>query len=924
MRSSLLVVLMLYLLSIATATSTAAQETDQSKFTILYNNVLLDDALEELVSATQINLLYNPDLTVGLSISCTARRKTPEDILKCIIGDTNLDYYRLSTGTYVIIEKPEDPPQFGNLAGIVIDKLTGEPLPYANVLLSDASTGTATNNAGMFTFASLLTGPHEIVTTYVGYEPSVDSVWVEPNGKSRELIALSPSPIVADPIIVNGITQRLPSEELGKGSKEFNNLNQPIGIGGDDPIYSASSILNVGVRPPFVDLHIQGGEAGEHQILLDGVPVFEPISLGRLMGAFSPLAVGRITVHKAGFGASIGSQLSGLLNIEQSVSVKDQQLFSAQIDPLSVNGRTNFKINFPGNASSEVMLAGRTSYWNIYQYNTLNNLLQEWNTVDPLLSSTAISSLESDQALFSPHRHGSDVSFSDLHAATNITLNPFHKLFVSFYHGTNEIGSELLTSEDADVTGGTFLLLTRDNYRWANTTGQIRYNWLMGARSLGMIRLRNSLHTLHHNYQFKDTLTFEPAENLNLDQLEQNLVNEINLDSAQDDRNRFRETAIEGTFDYGISPRVHLQTGLELIYTSNQFRLNSPFFIPFFLDFEGWRTSGYLQNTYSIGLQSVLETGVRLTYVPDREAVYAEPRLSFRFDTNQTNVGLFSFQVATGLYRQFTNPFDLSNAGPSAAVPSIRLWIPIDETLSPSRSYHLAGNVLWIPREDLQVRLETFYKDQSRVLTLDYGTILTETSLAGSVLQGEDITDAAKGYSFGGGLYLEKSFENATSSIQYSYSITQRRYPDRFKENRLQTTPWNEPHRVTLAQDFFLNPSWTAQVRANGIWGRTWGFRQTYYDYLAAHNTATAYEPFILNNPGDDVLPPIYQLDVGISYKRNFKNMNVQIRADILNLLDYDNVVDWSLRSASGTESFEKVDRIMPGLTTALSLRVNF
>ena len=924
MRPSLLVVLMLYLLPLATVTSSYAQETDQSKFTILYNNVLLDDALEELVSITKINLLYDPDLTLGRSISCTARKKSPEAILRCVIGDTNLDYYRLSTGTYVIIEKAEDPPEFGNLAGIVIDKLTGEPLPYANVLLSDASTGTATNNAGMFTFASLLTGPHEIVTTYVGYEPSIDSVWVEPDGKSRELIELAPSPIVADPIIINGITQRLPSEELGKGSKEFNNLNLPISLGSDDPIYSASSILNVGVRPPFVDLHIQGGEAGEHQILLDGVPVFEPISLGRLMGAFSPLAVGRITVHKAGFGAPIGSQLSGLLNIEQSVSMKGQQLFSAQIDPLSVNGRANFKLELPGSASSEFMLAGRTSYWDIYQYNTLDNLLQEWNTVDPLLSSTAISSLESDQALFSPHRHGSDVSFSDLHAVTNIAINPFHKLFVAFYHGTNEIGSELLTSEEANVTGGTFLLLTRDNYRWANTTSQIRYNWLMGARSLGMIRLRNSLHTLHHNYQFEDTLTFDSPESLNLDQLEQSLVDTINLDTAQDDRNRFRETAIEGTFDYGLSPRNHFQAGLELIHTSNQFRLNSPFFIPFFLDFEGWRTSGYVQNTYSIGLQSVLETGVRLTYVPDREALYAEPRISYRYDTQQTNVGLFSFQIATGLYRQFTNPFDLSNAGPSAAVPSIRLWIPIDQTLSPSRSYHLAGNMLWMPKEDLQIRLETFYKDQPRILALDYETILTDASLAGSVLQGEEITNPAKGYSLGGGLYLEKSFENATTSIQYSYSITRRRYPGRFKDNRLQTTPWNEPHRVTLAQDFFLSPSWTAQFRANGIWGRSWGFRQTYYDYLAAHNTATAYAPFVLNNPGEDVLPPIYQLDVGISYKRNFKNMSAQIRADILNLLNYDNVVDWSLVNTSGTNSFEKADRIMPGLTTALSLRVNF
>ena len=309
--------------------------------------------------------------------------------------------------------------------------------------------------------------------------------------------------------------------------------------------------------------------------------------------------------------------------------------------------------------------------------------------------------------------------------------------------------------------------------------------------------------------------------------------------------------------------------------------------------------------------------------MPDRSAVYAEPRISFRHDTRQTNAGLFSFHVATGLYRQFTNPFDLSNAGPSAAVPSIRMWIPIDSTLSPSRSFHLAGNVLWVPRDDLQIRLETFYKDQPRILALDYETLLTNAELAGNTLNGEDITDPAKGYSYGGGLYVEKSFPNATTSIQYSYNNTRRRYPERFKDNRLQTTPWNEPHRLTFAQDYFFGPSWSAQLRANGIWGRSWGFRQTYYDYLAAHNTATAYQPFILNNPGNDTLPPIYQLDAGISYKRTLKNVRIQVRADVLNLLNHDNVVDWGLRGIEGTNTFEKVDRIMPGLTTALSIRVH-
>lgn len=923
MSISLKIIAVLSLVASLGASSAHAQSS-ADEYTIVFREVLLDDALEQLVSTTKINLLYNPDIIEDIVVSCSAKRKVPELILKCLIEDAALDYYRLSSGTYVVIEKAEEPPELGNLAGIVVDKSTGEPLPYANVLLSEASVGTATNTAGMFTFSSLLTGPHEIVTTYIGYQPSRDSVWIQPDGRSRQRIELEPSSIVADPIVVNGIHQRLPSEGLGKGAKDKNEFHLAGGLNSNDAVYSVSSVMNVGVRPPFVDLHIQGGEAGEHLTLLDGVPVFEPVSLGRLMGAFSPLAIGRITVHKAGFGAPVGSQLSGVLSIEQDVTTNDYRAFTAQIDPLSVNGRVNFTIDLPGTASMDVMTSARTSYWDLFQYSTLNNLLQNWNTVDPLLSEIAISSLDTDKALFTPHAHGSDVSFSDIHAASSITINPFHKLFVSFYQGTNEIGSELLTSDAAGVTDDAFILLTRDSYDWANTTSQIRHNWLMGARTLGMLRLRNSLHTLHHTYQFKDNQSAQLPENATVDFTENYLRNFLDEDGSLADRNRIRETALEGTVDVSLDPGNHLQAGFEIAQINNRFRLSSPFFIPFAHNFEGWRTAGFVQNTLSIGLKSVLEVGSRFTHIPDRSAVFAEPRLSFRHDIPNTPSGSYSFQFATGLYRQYTNPFDLSNAGPSAAVPSTRFWIPIDETVSPTKSVHIAGNALWVPRNNMQIRLETFYKHQPRILVLDYNTLLTDQSKAGQFLSAEDITEPARGFAYGGGLYMEQKFEKGVSSLQYSYSVAKRRYPNRFENNQLQSTPWNEPHRLTFAQDVFVTQEITAQLRANGIWGRAWGFRQTYYDYLAAHSGATAYEPFVLNNPSEDKLPPIYQIDASVSYERAFKDVQVQLRADVLNLLDRENVVDWSLNSVDGTESFTKLDRIMPGITTAISLRVRF
>ena len=127
-------------------------------------------------------------------------------------------------------------------------------------------------SAGMFSFASLLKGPHAIVATYVGYEPALDSIWVPANGEIRRQIALKPALIFTDPVVVNGLQQRLPSADLGTGRLDPSQFQGSSFQGTDDVVYGITSMTSVGIRPPYMDLHIQGGESSEHQIQLGWCP----------------------------------------------------------------------------------------------------------------------------------------------------------------------------------------------------------------------------------------------------------------------------------------------------------------------------------------------------------------------------------------------------------------------------------------------------------------------------------------------------------------------------------------------------------------------------------------------------------------------------------------------------------------------------
>ena len=57
----------------------------------------------------------------------------------------------------------------GAISGVVIDKTSGEKLPFANVQLEGTSFGTSTDDKGEFVIRQIPAGDYNLVTTYIGY-----------------------------------------------------------------------------------------------------------------------------------------------------------------------------------------------------------------------------------------------------------------------------------------------------------------------------------------------------------------------------------------------------------------------------------------------------------------------------------------------------------------------------------------------------------------------------------------------------------------------------------------------------------------------------------------------------------------------------------------------------------------------------------
>jgi CarboxypepD_reg-like domain len=896
---------------------TYIEQISEDRYTVKARGVPLVYTLQELVAVSRLSLLYDPSLVRDTDTFCVVESVDVEAVLRCLLKPTRLDFYRLSSGTYVLREGVQERPQYGQLAGIVIDFDTGEPLPYASVVLADANTGTATNEAGLFTLSTLLPGRHVITATYVGYQAMSDSVFIPAGGEARSYFYLKPKTIVSDPIVINGLQQRLPSRAMGSGEADISVFDDAGGNFATDVTRSINQVLGIALRSPLADLHIQGGESSEHQMQLDGVPVFNPVALGRFLGAFSPLSIGRLSVQKAGFGARYGSQLSGVIQAEHSLVGRSDEHLTFLSDPLSVNVRGNGTLRLSRVVQGPLMVAARGALWDVYRAGSLNDVMRDWNAVDPALTAQFLRQPYGGSA-YTPRDQSPAIAFSDVHVATRLQTGSFSRLYVSAYRGSNALATDLVADVRSTLTPSDpdHLMLTRDRYEWDNSIGQIRYEWVAGSRLLASARVRGSRHSMSHDYGLVDELAIGVS---GLEVLEDSL----NEGGLSRDRNEISEVALGTTLDYSLSASDHIEVGLEGIHRTNAIRLNTPFFLQTNALAESWLVAGYTEFRRSLGVNLQMDLGLRASYLPQQATLFLEPRVSLRYDVAGPRGAVYAARLAAGLYRQFVAEFDLSSVGPTALVPSVRFWYPVDETLRLPKAYHLAGEFLWAPVEPLKVRVEAYHKWQPVLLTVNYPTLLGLGPAIPDAARHAHFIEPASGRAYGAGVHVERQGQRAWQSVSYSYSASFRTYASRF-DGREVTSPWNEPHRLSLTNDWYLTSDLLVRVRWNGVWGRAWGFRRAYYDWLNAHAGARAFPPFDLSQPdaADHRLPAHRQLDLGMSYARTLGGAHVQVSADVINVLNRDNVVDWSLSQAGDT--YERIARTMPGLTPVFTIKVSY
>tara|TARA_R100001143_G_scaffold63575_1_gene72200 strand:- start:11932 stop:14763 length:2832 start_codon:yes stop_codon:yes gene_type:complete len=890
----------------------------------------LSEALDRITRTADIDLVYDPQLVRGLNVYQHIRNKHVSEMLTLLLNEFQLDYLTLSSGTIVIVKSVSEGPFFGTFSGKITDRISGDPLPGATVYLADASGGTSTNHIGNFSLNRLMTGSHTIIFSYVGYEPVILTVQIEPNQQLREQIRLAPKPISSTPIVIEshrpGLSQKA-SQILSSGQQ---GTLQPAATF-RDPIRNLNFVPGVQYGLPMTSLHLQGGQQTEHRILLDDIPIYNPFSVGQLFSSFSPYAIGTIELHRAGYGVEHGSQIAGIVNLKQDHNQNSENSATLQGDHLSMNLKGDVTIPVGNGKQLELMSALRTNFWDQYRSPYLRNTLQNWNIMDPMISN-ALNSIDENPAFYDPYSHESDVSFFDYHLSMNYRPDDFSSFTGTLYLGENQIKTLMMNSLRVGYSGMPFIF-SGDSHHWNNFAGGLRWDKMISPRLDLTLRAGYSSNQFTHSSSIGATARPELFLGNDIRYSVQAAEGSDFLDitplPTQIDGNSIRHGLISAKATYSVNPATSFEGGFQAEQISSMVLISDD--IDHSGDINVNQTSSlisnYLMSRHYFGSNWIGELGSRFTYSTQTDQVYAEPRASIQYDQTESRFRYWSLRFSGGLYRQFINEYRLTNTGVTAIVPTFSIWSHADGSAIP-KAWHLSGSWLVEPAENTSIILDGYYKWQPIAQITSYSN-LREAQQTGTAIERNQINafgETTDIRAAGGGIRVEQSLAGSTINLKAGYDYSYSRVNMETQFGRALPAPWNEPHRLQLRAIWHLHSTVSLVSKWQGIWGRSWAYRDAYYNFLSFNQTNSNTE-FDFNSPEKDLLPAFYQLDMSVVYRPVLGPADLEFRLDLINLLNRKNAVDQTLNPVfNGLEmiGYEETYRTFPGFYPSVSISAAF
>lgn len=650
--------------------------------------------------------------------------------------------------------------QGGQIKGVVRDKLTNQPIPFVNIIVSGTTNGTVTNEEGLFELSNITTEFAQLQLSSLGYSPLMSEVIylskiraiqltleMEPTSETLSEVKVSAQPFVRraeSPVSLQNLGIDLIERSAGANRDISKVLQSLPGVG------TTSTFRN--------DLIVRGGGPSENKFYLDGIeiPVLNHFSTqgasGGPVGILNVDFIREVDFYSSAFPATRGNAMSSVFEFKQIDGNKDRTSMKASLGASEVS----LSVNTPISQNTTLIASARRSYLQL-----LFKLIDQ-----PFLP-----------------------TFNDFSFKTKTRFNDKNELTIIGIGAIDEF--KLNPSPNPSEEKAYSLSYLPAYEQWNYATG-LSYKHFFKHSYLTLIASRNKL----NNTSFKYRDNIETSENLIYDY------------NSNETENKFRAEISARPYNFTITAGVGAEQAIydnrtySQIYTTNGFAEKQ---YQSDLEVLKWSAFGNVSHPF-FNQKLTLSLGIRVDANNYSTAMQnAINQLSPRISASYQIAPMIWINGAVGRYYQLPAYTTMGYRNEAGSL------VNKNNDLTYIRSEHLVAGIEFKPNEYTRLSIEGFWKDYDNYpFSVSDSISLASKGNDFGVFGDEEVTSTSTGRSRGFEvLARQRSPRGYTFLLAYTYVNSEfTNYND-----QLIPSSWDSKHLLTLTASKSFKNNWNVGAK---------------------------------------------------------------------------------------------------------------
>ncbi|MFC5271290.1 carboxypeptidase-like regulatory domain-containing protein [Adhaeribacter terreus] len=898
MRKIVLLALCFWCISLAFALQ--AQDKKPVTITATFTNKPLVEALKEIETRFNIKIFYKPEWFSNKRVSAVLTNQDLDNTLKTVLSKTELNFVVYDAANVVLVPeisgrmagniprakpgvarqkveviggpKPAPRNQKLSLSGNVKDGKRNEPAIGANIRIEKLGIGTVADINGRYEL-KLLPGIYEITISSIGLETQTRLIQLNGNGTLDAELLDKAFDLSEVHVEIESKNNNVSGSQIGVNKLSIMEMKKmPALLGEVDVVKSVQMLPGVtSVGEAAVGFNVRGGNTDQNLILLDNVPVFNPMHLFGFFSVFNPDVVQEVTFYRGAIPAQLGGRLSSILDVKQKEGSYEKVQGSGGIG--IVSGR--LAVEGPVlNKKGSFLLAGRSSYsdWIFKKLPNASLRDDKASFYDGTIKFSALLS-EKTKVIASGYRSHDSFGFSADTVYSSSTSNASVSL--------NHIFSEKLILNATGFSGDYAMNLDFNAPgNEAQYTSGIRQQGFNADLLIRQGKQKMNIGGRGTFYNYEQGELKPTAEDSN-----------INPETLPDDR--ALETAVYVNDEIELSPLLSFGVGLRYSLYQNY-------------------GNGVVYN-YQSGAPKNEFTLTDSTFYGENDIVQryqgAEPRFFVKYAFDEKS----SVKAGYSRTRQYMHV--VSN---TLTISPVDIWKTSNSHIKPQIGDQVSvGYFRNLRQNAIETSVEVYYKQIQNQLDYKEGADL----FLNKNLETELIATTGKAY--GVELLVNKKGGRLTGWGSYAYSRSWLQTNSAFAEEQINNnnkypTNYDKPHNLNLVMNYQITRRLSASANFNYSTGRP--FTASTAFYVIEGNVVPYY-----GNRNQYRIPDYHRLDVSLTLLTNLrknKKWEGNWNLAVYNVYARDNAYSVFYRHTYGTQP--KVFRLAVIGTAIPSISYNF